>query len=497
MSIKTYKKVLLIQPFYPASIKKGPTLQVGLGYISEYLNKDGVDTATVDMQLGYSFDELIEKINIYRPDLVGFTMMSINYIKTYTLITDVKRIKTSIPIVAGGPHISTLRETALVECPSIDFGVVMEGEITIAELCKGYELDEIKGLIYRNQDGAIKYNGNRKYIENINEIPFPTFNNFEIEKYGEMHPLQTSRGCPYECIYCTVSTVIGKKLRVRSPENILREIEYWYQRGKRAFSIRDDNFTFFEDRVYEICDLIEMSNMTGLEFSLLNGIRADKCTRDLLKRMKSVGFDYISFGAEAGNDKILGHLKKHEKIEDIELATKNACELDIKVVLFFLVGSPYETWKDVMDSVRLAMKYPVISSNFYNIIPFPGTELFNWVESNNYFLEKPEDYLNWNALYFTNKPVFQTPEFPAKDRTKALKYTHNAVMRRIERNYYVYHNGYLGRLYFIYLTIIKNKYLEKFFFKKLRCNRFDPLLLFVKGKTVFLMKQINKKVFNR
>jgi len=493
MNMKTYKKVLFIQPLYPASVKKGPTLQDGLGYISEYLNKDGVDTTIVDMQLGYSFDELIEKINIYRPDLIGFTMMTISYIGTYALITDVKKRNPSIPIVVGGPHISTLRETALVECPSIDFGVVMEGEITTAELCKGFELDEIKGLIYRNQDGAIKYNGTRDYIDNLNEIPFPTYNNFEVERYGTWHPLQTSRGCPYDCIYCTVSTVIGKKLRVRSPENILREIEYWYQRGKRAFSIRDDNFSFFEDRVYKICDLIEKSNMTGLEFALFNGIRADKCTKDLLKRMKSVGFNYISFGAEAGNNKILGHLKKGERIEDIELATKNACELDIKVELFFLVGSPYETWKDIMDTVRLATKYPITSSIFSNVIPFPGTELFNWVESNNYFVEKPEDYLNWNRLYFTNKPVFQTPELPAKDRIKALKYTHNVVMRRIERNYYVYHDGYLGRLYFIYLSIRKNRYLDKFFFNKLRSSRLGPLILFAKERMVFLLKRINKK----
>ena len=166
--------------------------------------------------------------------------------------------------------------------------------------------------------------------------------------------MASSRGCPYKCIFCSVKAVAGGKLRVRSPENVIDEIEYWYQKGYRKFNFVDDNFTFYRDRVYKICDEIQRRGLKNLKFTCAGGIRADTVDHKLLARMKEVGFYYNAFGVEGGNDKVLKSIKKGEKMEQIRSAIKDACDLGYEVMLFFLVGSPGETWKDIEDSVAVA-----------------------------------------------------------------------------------------------------------------------------------------------
>lgn len=199
------------------------------------------------------------------------------------------------------------------------------------------------------------------------------------------------------------------------------EIEYWYKRGYKKFSFVDDNFTFYNDRVYEICDEIERRGLKSLKFSCANGIRADRVNRHILTRMKEVGFYYIAFGVEGGNDKILKNLKKGETMEVIRRRIKDACDLGYEVMLFFLVGSPGETWKDFEDSVALAKEFPVWDVRFGNITPTPRSELFDWLLENNYFLYKPEDYLN-TITALSNEPIYFIPEMSVKERKKAFEY---------------------------------------------------------------------------
>ncbi|GAG30377.1 unnamed protein product, partial [marine sediment metagenome] len=147
----------------------------------------------------------------------------------------------------------------------------------------------------------------------------------------------------------------------------------------------------------------------------------------LLKEMKTAGFNEIAIGVEAGNNKVLKAIKKGETIEIIEARIREACELNYKVVLFFIIGSPSETYEDFLDSVSLAMRYPVYSARFYNLIPFPHSELFEWVKKNNYFVISPEKYLN-DASHHVNSPLFATPEFQLEKRKKAF-----ACAQKIEK----------------------------------------------------------------
>jgi radical SAM superfamily enzyme YgiQ (UPF0313 family) len=218
------------------------------------------------------------------------------------------------------------------------------------------------------------------------------------------------------------------------------EFEYWYKRGCREFEIADDNFTLERDRVSQICTELRRRRFSGLRISCGNGIRADRADRDLLTQMREVGFHYIAFGVEAGNNRVLKRLKKGESIEAIERAIGDACALGYKVTLFFLLGSPEETKADIEDSVALALRYPVYDARFYNLIPFPGTELYDWVVTNHYFVEQQEghDYLN-NASHWVNAPIFQTPELPVEERKRLYKWANSLVNQhtaRVKKKFY-------------------------------------------------------------
>jgi len=149
-----------------------------------------------------------------------------------------------------------------------------------------------------------------------------------------------------------------------------------------------------------------------------------------MKSVDPVGPD-TAFGVEAGNDRMLAELKKGEHIATIEESIKNACELGYDVTLFFLLGSPNETWADIEDSFRVATKYPVMDVRFYNLIPYPHTELFDWVKDHDYFIRQPEEYLN-DASVFVNEPIFATPELSVADRVEALRRA-DEIRRRVLR----------------------------------------------------------------
>ncbi len=416
--INAYKRVLLIRPDYKQSHYEYAGLPAGLGYISEALIKGGVEHKILDMSLDHSNKDLLACISSFKPDLIGISMMSFRYKDHYALADSIKNNFKGIGIVAGGPHISTFRERALEECVSIDYGIALEGEDAILELCAGIKRpEEIKGLLYR-EGGKVLYSGDRPFRSDLDNIGFPKYEYFEKDKYPRFMPLLTSRGCPHSCIFCPVKVTIGRKLRARSPVSVVDEIEYWYKKdGMRIFNIVDDNFSFSKQRVLDICAEIKKRKLSGLILSCRNGIRADTIDRPTLVAMKEAGFNYLAFGVESGSEKMLKVIKKGEKLADVERAISDACDLGYMVTLFFIVGLPHETEEDAYESLRLAVKYPVFDIRFYNPIPFPGTELYEWIKENRCFLEKEESYLN-NSSHWVNSPVFETPEMPVGLRKK-------------------------------------------------------------------------------
>jgi len=430
--VMSYQRVLLIKPSYKGSYYGAFHPPVGIGYIAETLASHEIEYDVMDMSLRHSLKGLLKKVRDFRPDLVGVTMMSFMYEETYRLIRRVKETRPQVKVVIGGAHASTYREQILEKVPEIDYVITLEGEETMQELCSGMNVINIRGLAHR-VNGRGVYNGDRRFIQDLDRVPFPRYRKFELSKYI-FHDIDiaSSRGCPHQCIFCSVKAVSGRQLRVRSPSSVVDEMEYWYRRGYRKFNFVDDNFTFYRDRVLEICDEIEKRRLRNLRLTNANGIRADKTDRSLLKRMKSVGFYYIGFGVECGNDKVLKNIKKGETISQIKRAIADAVDLGYEVVLYFLVGSPGETWRDMEDSVKLATQFPVLDVRFGNITPTPKSELFDWIGENGLFVRRPEDYLN-QVTSWSREPVFFTPEMSVAERRRALDYTARVRKRILEK----------------------------------------------------------------
>jgi len=149
--------------------------------------------------------------------------------------------------------------------------------------------------------------------------------------------------------------------------------------------------------------------------------------------MKEVGFYGLDIGAEASNNKILDNLKKGETIELIEKAIKNACDVGFNVTLFFLIGSPGETADDVVNSFRLAKKYPISNVWFFNLTPLPKTELYAWVIKNDYLIKSPKEYLNTN-YGIHDEPVFFTPTLGIEERKELFKKA-KKLKRKIQEKY--------------------------------------------------------------
>ncbi|MFH1309181.1 MAG: radical SAM protein [Candidatus Omnitrophota bacterium] len=429
-----FNRVLLVFPrFSKGRYQLSVHPPAGLGYVAEALKRSGFIVSVCDMNLQYTYRDLKKKISDFKPNLIGFSVMTFGYKKTYSFIHRLKKEHSEIKIAAGGPHISTMREKVLRECPDIDYGIVMEGDLSLVQLCGGEDLRTIKGFIYR-EDKDIIFNPFEAFIGDLDSLSFPKYESFELSQYPTRQiGVVTSRGCPYECIYCPVISAIGKEFRQRSAQSVVDEIGYWYDKGYRDILILDDNFTLSRKRVEDICDLLSQKRMENIRLKCPNGIRADRVDYKLLKRMREIGFDMIAFGVEAAADHVLKNIKKGESFATIEESVKNACKLGFDVDLFFLVGSPGETPDDVEKSFSFALRYPVRSAKFYNIIPFPTTELYQWIEKNGLFSHREEYILN-NASHFINEPCFYTPEMSIKERKRAFL-KGQKITRKIRRKH--------------------------------------------------------------
>lgn len=418
-----FKKVLLLYPFYPGSHYRGGRNffpPIGLGILGEMLNQCGAEYTVVDLGLGYDMPYLLGRIADFQPDAVAISMMTYKYTHLYSVLDQIKDANPDVKIIAGGPHLTAWKARVLKQCPSIDFGVYREGEFTLQELSRGEELPTIKGLVYR-KDGQIVFNGERELIADLDSIPFPRYEHFELEKYKPSIQINSSRGCPYQCIFCQSCSVLGKKWRARSADNIAAEIQFWFEKGYRSFTFVDDNFTLNKKRIFEICNEIEHRQLFGLYLSA-PGVRVDSVDRNLLLRMKEVGFKYLAFGIEAGNNKILKVLKKGFTIEQAEAGVREAVELGFEVKLYFLVGSPHETLDDIWDSMDFATKYPIHDVNFASLMPIPETELMTWVKEEGRLLAPYEVYLN-DYAEFERIPHFDAPGMSLAERKRALRMT--------------------------------------------------------------------------
>jgi anaerobic magnesium-protoporphyrin IX monomethyl ester cyclase len=419
------KKILFVIPKIYANYPGAMHPHVGVACLIAFLEKNGIKTEVVDMQLNHTFDYLLNKIEKFKPNYLGITMFSFDFINTYKLIDKIKR-KTKIPLIIGGVHVSSTR-TDVLENTQADYAVKQEGEYTLLELFKGKAKNKIDGLIWRQKDKIIE-NKDRAPIWNVDELPFPAYERFELKKYtycsiDKRMPIVTSRGCPHACTYCAVKLSMGRTFRPRSAEHVVDEIEMWYKKGYTVFEIVDDCFSFDLNRAKRICELLVERNIK-MKWTCGSGIRADRADEELLRKMKKAGCIYTAFGLESGDPEILKEIKKGITIERATETFKAAKKVGLKCSVNFMIGHQKETPERARRSLALARRLPISYANFHNYIPYPGTEAYEYVKKHGRFILPVETYLTESASK-TSEPVFETPEFTYDERKKVLREAFN------------------------------------------------------------------------
>jgi len=385
-------KILLIHPplenlltvGIPSLVeKRGFNPSMGILYVAAYSaqNTDHiVDVLDAPLE-GVGYDKLEQIIREREPDIVGISTLTFSLIDSVKTARIVKKVSKSIPVVFGGIHVS-LFPIETISLEEVDYAVVGEGEITFAELIENIgnteRLKTVKGLLFK-ENGRIIDTGPRPLIEDLDRLPFParrltSFQNFySLNKKTLATTMITSRGCPYNCLFC-IRPRFGRKFRSRSPQNVVSELKECLSMGIGEFFIYDDIFTISRQRVLDICDKI-IDEGLEVEWSVMT--RVDRIDREMIKKMKRAGCTRIRYGIESGTTEILKVLRKGITLEQVREAFRITKAEGISTVAYFMIGAPTETKQQIMETIRMARELNAAYTNFSIVTLYPGTDLYS------------------------------------------------------------------------------------------------------------------------
>lgn len=400
-------RVTLVQPSMKVRRKEfyGVAPPLGLCYIAAVLEQEGhivniidgmVEGGTRDEEglkrIGMTVEELASRISDSNPDIVG---ISCAYSLMWEDVAELSAIlRYALPDtlqVLGGSHPSSLPFDCLKNSDA-DCVVIGEGEETFLELVNTYsdpDFSKILGLAFKNKSSAV-LNPSRPHIRDLDSIPLPARHLVHMDMYIRMGKapgsqknrrfttMLTSRGCPNDCIFCSIKTVWGQRWRSRSPENVVREIEELVNKYRiKEIHFIDDNISLNKKRMAKICDLIIERDL-DISWTTPNGVSVATLDRHLLYRMKKSGCYQLAFGIESGNEHVLRSIiRKPLSLSRTGDVIRHARDAGIWTHGFFVIGFPGETDGMIIDTIDFARNSGLDSAFFSIATPFPGTELHN------------------------------------------------------------------------------------------------------------------------
>lgn len=364
-----------------------------------------------------------QRVRTFKPDIVGITMNTYQTRSAREVSSAVKKISRQILVVTGGPHPSALKLDTFRDFPDMDVVVCGEGEETFMELASGKPLSEINGICYEN-----RVNPPRPLIQNLDHIPLTNLDLVGgaegIKRFQGPYPggpmpsmfIMASRGCFGRCKFCNTPSFWGSKVRTRSPESVIAEIEWLHGKyGIREIYFQDDTFNANKSWAEEVLNrIIEKGLNRNITYRLCFRVNEALLTDELLHLAKRANVWLIFYGVENGNQEMLKSMGKNIKVEEIERAFRMTHDAGIKTVTSFLIGNIGETRKTVYDSIELAGRLQPYVAGFSMVIPFPGTALRDEVIAKGHLLE--EDY----DLYGAEQCVIRTDDL-APDAMERLR----------------------------------------------------------------------------
>ncbi len=390
------KKILLINPVFQKTIysplpkrierSRGKYPPLGLAYLAAMLLREKFETKIYDADVeDTSFSGLKSFLKNYKPDIVGVTCTSFTFLQAKLTAKIIRNFLPEAQILIGGPHVS-IYPVEVISNQEFDVAVIGEGENTIVDLVTALDsnsdLRSVKGIIFR-ENGKNIQTESRPLIDNLDSLPFPARSllpnekySYPLGKYKKFTSVITSRGCPFNCIFCLRArgTHFGRKYRTRSPSNIIDELEVIVKDLKiREIFFYDDIFTLNQHRIEELCKKIIERR---IDISWNCRTRVDAVSPRLLNLMMRAGCERIHYGIESGDPQILRNLKKNITIKQIRKAFSLTRSNGIETFAYIMLGSPGENPQSIRRTMQLIKNINPSQVGFFITTLFPGTELY-------------------------------------------------------------------------------------------------------------------------
>lgn len=419
---------------------------LGLLYVASYLEKninncriEIIDAPTEKFEYRNIEQKIIEK----KPDVVGIYFNTEYLYDAYKTAETAKKADRNIIVVAGGPHITNY-PIETTSNPFVDYCVFGEGEIAFKDLIDALicnkEPENIAGVISKkNTAKSFKL----QKVENLDMLPFPNLsllnkNNYKsfITYSNPITTIMTSRGCAYNCYYCS-NIERSQKVRMRSAKNVVDEIEKIQEAGIKDIIIFDENFTFNILRVEEICDEL-IRRKINVRWHCRS--RADmKFDKHILRKMKDAGCRMIQFGIDAGTQNMQQKINKKLDLEKVKQVVKMTKDAGILVYGNFMIGHPDEMKEEMKQTIDFAVKLGFDYAPFSIFNPLPGSVFYleglkNGIIKNDYWLEYVKDPQKPIADYFwplqNKEMLIETDHYAYRKFYLRPKYMFQALFRK-------------------------------------------------------------------
>ncbi len=384
----------------------------------------------------------------------------------------------------GGAHASMDAEDILKNNPSVDIIVRGEGELTFKLLlnciAENRSYTSLEGIVFRDGN-IIQTNPKRKMIPDINELPYPARDLLNLEVYKKINSenlldckntpvltMMTSRGCPFDCVFCSTKVVWERKWRQTSPDRVVNEMKSMIKSYQvKEIAIYDDQFLASKKRVHEICDLI-IAKKLDITINVLSGISGWLLDEDLLKKMKKAGFYKLSLSIEVGNEKTLKFIKKPVNLGKMIDIIKICHKLGFWVQSNFIIGFPFETKEDIDETIRYATKCGVDYALFLIAQPYAGAELYEIYSKENMLHKSTGNTnsivsANYDTKFFSAKEIQEMRDSATRDFliNKFIFYLHPVHFFKYLFPKIFFMKGGIRYAFKVFFVIIREKLLKK------------------------------------
>ncbi len=373
-----------------------------------------------------SKEEFKNKIAEISPDIVAISILTNEYSKSGIIAADIcKSISNKIITVIGGVHASSEYASIILE-KSIDYVNVGDGEEVLYQLCNYISSNgelPTKGIVYKDNDNIIN-TGRADFVQDLDKLPFPSYHKVDFKKYTmsvqresidgpramPYARIVTSRGCPYSCCFCQAGQISGKKVRMRSVENIMAEIRWLIKEyGIKALLFDDDNLVYDKERATQLFKAMIDENL-NIKWNSIT-IATYRLDEELIALMRQSGCEYVNIAIDSGTERVLKDIiHKPLQLSHAVKVAKLLKKYNIDFAANFIIGFPGETWNEIRETIKFAEDFDADYTKIFIATPLPNTELYKIAKERGYLI----DNFSFDRHLWTDGAI-NTNEFTAND----------------------------------------------------------------------------------